>query len=85
MQKNKRIGKVVISIDIIENRPEVVHLIFSRFIPFRAEMMWHEGQVEYIGVCDMFDEREEGAKTPEYVFECTTTATGPIISGLTKH
>jgi hypothetical protein len=47
--------------------------------------MWHEGQVEYIGVCDMFDEREEGAKTPEYVFECTTTATGPIISGLTKH
>jgi hypothetical protein len=85
MLKNKRIGKVIISIDIIESRPEVVHLIFSRFIPLRAEMMWHEGHIEYIGVSDMFDEREEGERIPEYVFECTTTEAGQIISGLTKH
>jgi hypothetical protein len=66
MIKNKRIGKVLIATDIIENKPEVIHLLFSKFIPLRAEMMWHEGHIEYIGISELFDEREEGCVTPQY-------------------
>jgi hypothetical protein len=69
MLKNKRIGKVVIATDLIEGNPEIIHLLFSKFIPIRAEMMWHEGTIEYIGISELFDEREDGCVTPQYDFQ----------------
>jgi len=86
MLKNRRIGKVTVSTGLIDNSPEVVKLMFSKFIPIRAEMIWHMGWVEYIGISDLFEEIKEGDAVPEYIFQCTTIEGdgGSIISGVTK-
>ena len=87
MIRNKRIGKVKLTTDLIENKPELVHLMFSKFIPVRAEMIWHEGYIEYIGISDLFEERGEGESVPEYAFEITQIDNngGAIVSGVTKY
>ena len=86
MIKNRRIGKVKISTGLIEKSPEFVHLVFSKFIPVRAEMIWHMGHVEYIGVSDLFEEVKEGDFVPEYIFEITMIENngGAVISKVTK-
>lgn len=54
-----------VTLEIINRLPEVAYLLFSRFIPFKAEIM-PEGWIEYIGICDEFEERREGFLTPQY-------------------
>lgn len=65
--KSNKIGRVHISIEIINNCPDIVALVMGVFIPLRAEVM-PQGWVEYIGICDRFEEREEGWATPQYDF-----------------
>lgn len=68
MIKSNRIGKVKISIQLINDLPEAVQLVMSVFIPLKAEI-FPEGWVEYIGICDQFEERVEGFVTPQYDFD----------------
>lgn len=68
MITSKRIGKVKISLQLINDIPEVAHLVMSVFLPLKAEI-FPEGWVEYIGICEQFEERKEGFITPEYVFD----------------
>lgn len=64
----KKIGKVKISIQLINDIPEAVQLVMSVFIPLKAEI-FPEGWIEYIGICEQFDERADGFPTPQYDFD----------------
>jgi hypothetical protein len=84
MFKSKKIGKIRVTLQIINDRPEVAQLLFSVFIPLHAVIM-PEGWIEYIGICDLFEERQEGLMTPEYDFTIKTDSTGKMnISEVTK-
>lgn len=67
MIKSKKIGRVRIAVSLINDIPEAVQLVMSVFIPLKAEI-YPQGWIEYIGICDQFEEREEGFITPQYDF-----------------
>lgn len=56
-----------VAVQLINERPEVVQLMMAVFIPLKAEI-FPQGWVEYIGICEHFEEREEGFLTPQYDF-----------------
>jgi hypothetical protein len=53
---------------MINELPEAVLLVMSVFIPLKAEI-FPQGWVEYIGICDQFEERKEGFIIPQYDFD----------------
>lgn len=55
MIKSKKIGRVKIALQLINDLPEAVQLVMSVFIPLKAEI-YPEGWVEYMGICDLFDD-----------------------------
>lgn len=75
MINSKRIGKIRISLQLINDTPEAAHLVMSVFIPLKAEI-FPEGWVEYIGICEQFEEREEGFVTPQYDFDIVRNEDG---------
>lgn len=75
MIKSKRIGRVKIYLQLINDLPEAVQLVMSVFIPLKAEI-FPEGWIEYIGICEGFEEREEGFVTPQYDFDIVTNENG---------
>jgi hypothetical protein len=68
MIKSNRMGKVKISIQLINDLPEAVQLVMSVFIPLKADI-FPEGWIEYIGICEQFEVRKEGFVTPQYDFD----------------
>lgn len=78
MFKSKRIGKVKLSIQLIDDEPEAVRALFSFFVPLKAEIL-PEGCIEYTGISERFDEREPGFVTPYYDFLLTRTPEGKIV------
>lgn len=68
MINSKRIGRVKIQISLINEIPEAVRLVMSVFIPLKAEI-FPQGWIEYIGICEQFEERKEGFVTPQYDFD----------------
>lgn len=75
MIKNKRVGIVRVAHQLVDEAPEIVHLLFSVFIPLRAEIM-PQGWIEYVGLSDLFEEREEGFVTPIYDVQIEREETG---------
>lgn len=78
MITSKKIGIIKVALQFINDIPEAVHLIFSVFIPLRAEVR-PEGWIEYVGICEQFDEREEGFLTPQYDFELKREEDGNLV------
>lgn len=84
MIKSKKIGRVKIALQLINDLPEAVQLIMSVFIPLKAEI-FPEGWIEYIGICEQFEERKEGFVTPQYDFTIEHDAEGKLfIKEVTK-
>ncbi len=53
--------------DVLEHEWErLLRLIFSRVIIIRAELMWANKSVEYVGMSPCFGEVEEGEESPYY-------------------
>lgn len=75
MIKSNKIGKVKISLQLINDQPEVVQLLLGSFIPLKADIM-PEGWVEYIGISEWFENRGEGYVTPQYDFTLKTNPDG---------
>jgi hypothetical protein len=75
MINSKRIGRVKISINLINDIPEAVQLVMSVFIPLKAEI-FPQGWIEYIGICEQFDERDDGFITPQYDFDIVRNEDG---------
>lgn len=66
---NKRIGTFAIKADDIRARAPYIFSIFNNMIIIRAEMMYYDNSVHYVGLCDDFEEIQYGAKPIEYTFE----------------
>lgn len=66
MIKENRIGRVLLSKDVIES--EEIHLVLSsmKFIPVRVEFLYMENSFEYIGYSAMFEKIHECSVTPTY-------------------
>jgi hypothetical protein len=63
----RRIGKFLVSIEVIENGvlPSVMKDLGITII--RAESMYLNNSIEYIGVCPSFDIIHDGEFPPEYI------------------
>ncbi|MBW1853097.1 MAG: hypothetical protein JRJ00_00190 [Deltaproteobacteria bacterium] len=66
--KNKKIGSIEISLDLIENNLETVSKLFSKmeFVALRAECHIYINSIKYVGISRMFREIKEGEEIPEY-------------------
>jgi hypothetical protein len=71
--KENRIGKFLISSDIITNRPDVVQGVLGRCIVVRAEQLFYSGDVEYFAYSELFRPIERGDVVPRYKFELEST------------
>lgn len=63
----KRVGLIKITDDLIEENPNgVMKYLMSQIIVIRAEHILWNRTVEYIALCEQFDEVGEGEVLPEY-------------------
>ena len=72
MIKNRRLGKIRISVDIINNDPVGLMAVMSEMIPLTAIALPHEDCIEFIFICNRFRELSEGEAVPEYHLICHT-------------
>lgn len=63
---HRKLGKFTISIDLIENDPGIVFTIMSTVIPVRAEYMFENNAIEYVGICHNFEVISLGEIAPRY-------------------
>lgn len=72
MIKDRRIGKFMVTIDLIEKSIESVAetLKLLEFVPLRVECLGWGGSYEYIGISPLFDEIDEGSLPTLYMIEC---------------
>lgn len=62
----KRIGRFVMSRELVERNPETARAIMGRCIVVRCEMMYHIDTLEYVALSPDFDELPQGMIVPEY-------------------
>ncbi len=77
---SRNLGKITILSENIRQSPDMIAEIFiqMRFIPVRAELMFHNKNIEYIGLSDRFNEIKEGEQIPSYSIEVVTLGDGEI-------
>lgn len=67
----RRLGKIKITnevlTDALPESKESLYLLLSRFIPYAIEYDFLRNLRVYSGICDDFEEIEEGVEPPEYV------------------
>jgi hypothetical protein len=66
MLKSRKMGKFTVGREIIDDHADVVKSIMGTLIVVRAEFLFAEDSVEYVAVCDDFDEFNEGEVLPTY-------------------
>lgn len=66
MIRNNRRGLFLISRELLEDAPAIVKRVLSDVIVVRAELRWDLDAIEYVAICDKFDECPEGELTPPY-------------------
>lgn len=64
--KPKRLGRFSVSMDLIEENPEVCRDLMGKCIIVRAEAMYHVGRIDYVALSPDFNEVQEGEYIPEY-------------------
>lgn len=63
---NKRIGRFVMSIKLVERDQETARAIMGRCVVVRCEMMYANNSLEYMALSPDFDEVQEGEIAPFY-------------------
>ena len=64
----RRLGKFVISTDLIEKDLAAVRVALDGCVVVRAEAIWHMNHIGYVALHDDFDVVEAGCEAPAY--EC---------------
>lgn len=66
--KNRKAGRLYVSIDLIENNPKLIAEVFAvlKFIPVRAECLYFNGKIDYVIISENFKAVAEGVIPPEY-------------------
>ncbi len=77
--KKRRIGRILIDMDFIDNRPlEIVEMLHTiKFLVYRAEALYASRHMEYIGISPLFDEIEPGYIPELYSIVATTNPETP--------
>lgn len=65
---NDRPGKFKISVELLELKPHLIMQVMARCIVTRAEQLWHERVIEYVGYSPDFQLVKMGSRLPEYVW-----------------
>ena len=70
---NRQLGVLKISASMIETEPENVAKCFAKinFVPVRAEYLYVQNAIQYVGISDRFAVLKEGAMAPEYELRIT--------------
>ncbi len=63
---DQRLGKFIISLDLIRREPNAVQKIMGECIPVRAETMYIGNVIEYVAISKHFREIPLGEIVPEY-------------------
>jgi hypothetical protein len=69
--KDHRLGKFIVSNDMVEDEPDMVRMLFHNVIPLRVEQLYYRAGLEVVGLHPDFAEVSRGVPPPEYegVFE----------------
>jgi len=64
----------------VRDRPEEIAEVFSmlRFVPVRAECLFAERRIEYVGISERFADVPDGQIVPEMELRVTKDSTGRI-------
>ena len=63
---NRRIGKFMVAIPLVESGEIGKALGLMEFVPLRVEALWYASAFEYIGISPMFAEKDMCSTVPEY-------------------
>ena len=74
----RRIGKVYVSLNIIDNNPEIVKCALRDCIIWRAECLMYEQKMEYYIEHKDLDDIPLGEITPEYTINLHTKDGEPV-------
>ena len=79
---NRNLGLITVSCDLIDDNPIGVSDIFGmlKFIPVRAECLYSEQAIVYVGISERFDEVMIGMKVPTYKLNYSCEADGTVSS-----
>lgn len=58
---------------MIEDHPDIVRRVTGEVVILRAEALFLKSCIEYIGLCEKFDELTEGEEIPSYDVEYDLT------------
>jgi len=61
-----RMGRVIISIEAINEDPKVVYAVMSKIIPITLLISKEANIIEYLAISDHFDELKSNEMIPEY-------------------
>ena len=62
----RRIGTFSIPVSLIQDNPKAASTILSTVIPVRAEQMWVNDTIEYVGISNYFEHVDIGGVPPKY-------------------
>jgi len=79
---NRKLGLITVSRKLIDDNPIGVSDIFGmlKFVPVRAECLYAEQAIAYVGISERFDEVIIGMKVPTYKINYSCEADGTVNS-----
>lgn len=67
--KSRKIGRFEIEAEIIDEHPDVVLQIMATVIVIGADIAPDRKVIEYVAICEAFDDLDEGSVAPSYDVE----------------
>ena len=64
--RNRRLGRFAVEMNIIHESPVMAQLMLSGMVIVRAEHRYDLNAIEYMALCDEFDEVPQGYEAPWY-------------------
>jgi hypothetical protein len=79
MIKNRRLGRFLIQKDLIDKRSGEILEMFStlKILVVRAEALYAQDAIEYVGISPVFDEVESNLMVPTYYIKAETDLQTP--------
>lgn len=76
----KRRGQFYLDFTLVEQEPERAALVLAGVVVIRAEALYHQHAIHYVGFHPAFDAPDDGAIMPEYQARITETKGGLKVS-----
>lgn len=67
--RSKRVGRFTLDMDLVQSGDEALLRLFGQVIVVETRFSDRCWSTDYLAISPLFDELDEGEKTPEYVFE----------------